>query len=122
MLNKNNEIALEEDYGLAVPVFKKTLMEGLTFQTANAATQSVYHSNKINEIGNGMKQDNEENIFMKTQFSGSSSLVDLDTAIVENITHNSPWNTNIELINPLIEDEYIDLINPFVKHHKFNAP
>ncbi len=110
---ENNEISLEEDFGFAVPLFKKTLMEGLTFQTANTATQSVYHSNKINEIGSGMKQDTEENIFMKSQFSGSSSSVDLGAVLGDGIAHNSPWN-NTELINPLIEEEYTDLIYPLI--------
>ena len=109
---ENNEIALEEDYGLAVPTFKKTLMEGLTFQTASA--QSSYHSNKINEIGSGMKQDSEENIFMKSQFSGSSSSVDIGNLLEDNIAHSSPWFNNVELINPLIEEEYIDLIDPLI--------
>ena len=110
---ENNEIALEEDYGLAVPTFKKTLMEGLTFQTASA--QSSYHSNKINEIGSGMKQDSEENIFMKSQFSGSSSSVDIGNLLEDNtVAHSSPWFNNVELINPLIEEEYIDLIDPLI--------
>ena len=88
-------------------------MEGLTFQTAS---QSVYHTNKINEIGNGMKIDNEENIFMKLQSSGSgnsSTSIDLGSILDESASHSIPYvNNNLGLINPLMEEEFYDLIDP----------